>query len=148
MAKASVAVAYNLLCTLGVPVARTVDIFDVPKSHRKPFMAKARGMVTRNKLLQRICRKLARYNIVAVKRAPFDFVVAVPEENMRIIGGVADEHEATLNQRVDEILSLSKVVKAHPVLVTENLKPLDKDIPCISSEELSKIKRPEDLCKN
>ena len=148
MAKASVTAAYNLLCTLGVPVAKTVNIFEATKNQRKPFMARARGLITKNKLLQRIFRKLADYNIVAVKKAPFDFVITVPEENMRIIGGVAGESETMLSQRVDEILSLSKVVKAHPVLVTENPKPLDKDIPCISSGELLKIKSPEDLCKH
>ena len=148
MAKSSVTAAYNLLCTLGVPVAKTVNIFDATRNRRRPFMARARGLITRNKLLQRIFRKLAGYNMVAVKKAPFDFVITIPEENMRIIGGVEGGRETALSQRVDEILSLSKVVRAHPVFVTENPKPLDKDIPCIQSGELSKIKRPEDLCKN
>jgi putative transcriptional regulator len=148
MAKASVTAAYNLLCTLGVPVAKPVNIFETSRSPRKPFMTKARQMFTQNKLLQRIFKKLASYNIVAVKKAPFDFVVTVPEENMKIIGGVADKDEATLNRRVEEILSLSKVVQAHPVIVTDGQKPpLDKDIPCVNSEEISKIKSPEDLCK-
>lgn len=148
MAKASVTAAYNLLYTLKVPVAKTVNIFEVPKKQRKIFIARTRGLIIRNKLLQRIFKKLAGNNIVAVKKAPFDFVIAVPEENMRIIGGVAGESETALSQRVDEILSFSKVVKAHPVLVTENQKPLDKDVPCIPSGELSRIKRPEDLCKH
>jgi predicted transcriptional regulator len=60
---------------------------------------------------------------------------------------VAEEKELKLKRRVDEILSLSKVVQAHPVLVTENQKNVDKEISCISSDELSKIKSPEDLCK-
>lgn len=148
IAKASVTVAYNLLYTLGAPVAKTVNIFEMRKNHRRPFMAKARGLITRNRLLQRIFRKLADYNIVAVERAPFDFVITVPEENMRIIGGVESDGEKALSRRVDEILSLSKVVRAHPILVLENPKPLDRDIPCIPGEELSKIRRPEDLCKH
>jgi putative transcriptional regulator len=147
MAKASVTAAYNLLCTLGVPMAKPVNIFENPKNRRRPFMAKARRMITRNKLLQRIFKRLTGCNIVAVKKAPFDFVITVPEENMRIIGGVAQNGEKALSQRVDEILSLSKVVQAHPVLVTEYSKPLDKDIACIPSGEISKIKCPEDLCK-
>ncbi|MGB9684560.1 MAG: hypothetical protein ACPL1Z_06485, partial [Candidatus Bathyarchaeales archaeon] len=119
------------------------------KRQRKPFMARARQIIIRNKLLQKIFKKLAGYNLVAVKKAPFDFVITVPEENMKIIGGiVSDKEEATLNQRVDEILSLSKVVQAHPILVTEGQKPsLDKDISCVKGEELSKIKCPEDLRK-
>ncbi len=149
MAKASVTAAYNLLCTLGIPVARPVNIFEKPQSHRKHFIAKARQMFVRNKLMQRIFKKLSGCNFVAVKKAPFDFVVTVPEENMKIIGGVADnDKEAALNRRVAEILSLSKIVQAHPILVTEGREPpLDGEITCVNGEEISKIKRPEDLCK-
>ncbi|MEM1539832.1 MAG: helix-turn-helix domain-containing protein [Candidatus Bathyarchaeia archaeon] len=148
MARASVTVAYNLLCTLGIPVAKPVNIFEAPMSHRKTLTARARRIITRNRLLQRIFRKLAGYNIVAVRKAPFDFVITVPDENMKIIGGVADGKEEALNRRVEEILSLSKVVQAYPVLVTEGRKPqLGEDISCIKGEEISKIKSPEDLCK-
>jgi putative transcriptional regulator len=148
MAKASVTVAYNLLCTLGIPVAKPVNIFEAPRSQRKTIIARARRIITKNRLLQRIFKKLASYNIVAVKKAPFDFVITVPEENMKIIGGVVNNGEKTLGRRVDEILSLSKVVQAHPVLVTDGQKPLpNKDISCVKSDELSKIKCPEDLCK-
>ncbi|MEM1566527.1 MAG: helix-turn-helix domain-containing protein [Candidatus Bathyarchaeia archaeon] len=148
MAKASVTAAYNLLCTLGVPVARPVNIFEAPKSRRKPFVTRARQIFTRNKLLQKIFKKLAGCSIVAVKKAPFDFVVTVPEKNVKIIGGVASDQEETLSQRVEEILSLSEIVQAHPILITDgrNLS-LDKDIPCVNGEEISKIKGPEDLCK-
>jgi putative transcriptional regulator len=148
MAKASVTVAYNLLCTLGVPVAKPVNIFEAPRSQRKTIIARARRIITKNRLLQRIFKKLAGYNIVAVKKAPFDFVITVPEENMKIIGGVANSEEKTLDRRVEEILSLSRVVQAHPVLVTDGQKPLpNKDISCVKSDEISKIKCPEDLCK-
>jgi putative transcriptional regulator len=148
MAKASVTVAYNLLCTLGVPVAKPVNIFEAPRSQRKTIIARARRIITKNRLLQRFFKKLAGYNIVAVKKAPFDFVITVPEENMKIIGGVANSEEKTLSRRVEEILSLSKVVQAHPVLVTDGQKPLpNKDISCVKSDEISKIKCPEDLCK-
>ncbi|MGQ9538616.1 MAG: transcriptional regulator [Candidatus Bathycorpusculaceae bacterium] len=148
MAKASVTTAYNLLCTLGIPVAKSVNIFEAAKTHRKPFMTRARQMIVRNKLLQKIFKKLAGYNLVAVKKAPFDFVITVPEKNMKIIGGIVSDEEEALNQRVDEILSLSKVVQAHPILVTNGRKPpLDKDIPYVKGEELLKIKRPEDLRK-
>lgn len=147
MAKASVSAAYNLLRTLGVPIAKPVNIFEAPKNRQKPFKRRAKQIFTRNKLVQRIFKKLAGCNIVAVKRAPFDFVVTVPEENVKIIGGVADCQDTKLTRRVEEILSLSKVVQAHPVLVTNGQKPqLDKDIPCVDSKEISKIKSPEELC--
>jgi predicted transcriptional regulator len=132
----------------GSPVAKPVDIFGAPRSQRKTIIARARRIITKNRLLQRVFKKLAGYNIVAVKKAPFDFVITVPEENMKIIGGVANSEEKTLSRRVEEILSLSKVVQAHPVLVTDGQKPLpNKDISCVKSDEISKIKCPEDLCK-
>jgi hypothetical protein len=46
---------------------------------------------------------------------------------------------------VDEILSVSKVVSAHPILITEGQEPANKDILCISSEKLSRIEDPADL---
>jgi putative transcriptional regulator len=148
MAKASVTAAYNLVWTLGIPVAKPINIFEKSRNHRKCFLTKARHVVSRYKLIQKILGKFARCNIKTVKKAPFDFVITVPEEKMRIIGGIADSKERELNKRVDEILSVSKVVQAHPVLITEGQKPLNQDIACIYKEELSKIKTPEDLISN
>jgi len=148
MAKASVTAAYNLMCTLGIPVAKSINIFERSKDQRKCFLTAAKNVIARNKLVQKIIRKLTRYNVTTVKRAPFDFVITVPEENMRIIGGVAKNKEQELNRRVDEILSISRVVKAHPILITEGQKPSNREISCINSEEISKIRNPEDLiCK-
>jgi putative transcriptional regulator len=147
MAKASVTAAYNLIYTLGIPVAKSVNIFEKSRNQRKCFLSKAGQAIARNKLLQKIFRKFSRYNITAVKKAPFDFVVNVPEDKMRIIGGVASNDEKELNRRVDEILSVSKIVRAHPILITEGRKPTSKDISCIYKEEISKIKNPEDLIR-
>lgn len=147
LAKASVTAAYNLIYTLGIPVAKSVNIFEKSKAQRKCFLSRAGQAIARNKLLQRIFRKFARYNFTAVKKAPFDFVVTVPEEKMRIIGGVANDHEKELNKRVDEIISVSKIVRAYPILITEGRKPTNKDISCIYKEEIAKIKNPEDLIR-
>lgn len=145
MAKASVSVAYDLISLLGIPIAKPINMFKKSKNQHKCFLTTARQVITRNKLLRKISRKLARYDITAVKKAPFDFVINFQEEKMRIIGGVADNKERELNRRVDEILSVSRVIQAHPVLVTEGQKPSNKDILCIDSKEISKIKSLEDL---
>lgn len=145
MAKASVTAAYNMIWILGVPVAKPINVFEESRNQRKCFLTAAKRVIARNKLLQRIFRKLARCNITTVRKAPFDFVVNVPEEKMKIIGGVADDKERELNRRVDEILSVSKVVQAHPVLITEGQRPPNREISCICSKDLSKIKNPEDL---
>jgi len=147
MAKASVTAAYNLIWALGIPVANPIDVFEKSKEQRK-FLTTARNVIARNKLLRKIFRKLSRCNLTAVKKAPFDFVVNIPEEKMRIIGGVANDNERELDRRVDEILSVSRVVQAHAILITDGQKPSNKDILCIHSEELSKIRSPEDLILN
>ena len=145
MAKASVAAAYNLVWTLGVPVAKTVNVFEKSKNQRKCFLMKAKRVIERHRFLQKILTKLARCHIATVKKAPFDFVINAPEEKMRIIGGLANNKERELDRRVAEILSVSRVVKAYPILVTEGQELTNENILCISSEKFSKIKDPADL---
>ena len=67
---------------------------------------------------------------------------------MRIIGGVAGNNERELDRRINEILSVSRVVQAHAVLITEGQKLSNEEIFCISSEELDRIRNPEDLIAN
>jgi predicted transcriptional regulator len=67
---------------------------------------------------------------------------------MRIIGGIANSKELELDKRVDEILSVSRVVQARPILITEGQELSEKNIPCISSEEVSRMRDPEDLIAN
>jgi len=146
MAKASVAAAYNLIWALGIPVARSVNILEKPENQRKScVLTTARLMFTRNKILSKLLKRFVRYHVTAVKRAPFDFVISAPEKRMRIIGGIANMKEPELDARVDEILSVSKVTRARPILITEGQQQLEKDILCISSEDVSRIKNPEDL---
>jgi len=147
MAKASVTVAFNLIYTLGVPIAKPINVFEEAKNQRKCFILTAKSALVKNKFLKKIFRKFTRGKLATVKRAPFDFVITIPEEKMKIIGGVANDKESELHRRINEILSVSKVVKAHPILVTDERKYAEEDISCICTEELSKIKNPEDLIR-
>jgi putative transcriptional regulator len=148
MAKASVSAAYSLICILGIPVAKPMNLFKESNNQPKRLLTTAKRAITKNKLLQKIFKKLARYNIAAFKKAPFDFIIDVQEGKMKIIGGVVTNKERELGRRVNEILSVSRVVQAHPILITEGQKPLNKDILCIHYEEFSKIRDPEDLIVN
>ncbi len=148
MIKASVSAAYNLICILGIPVAKPINVFKKSKKQPKRFLITAKHVITKNKLLRKILKKLTRCNIAAFDKAPFDFMINVKEEKMRIIGGVANNKERELDRRVNEILSVSRVVHAHPILITEGQKQLNNDIPCIHCKELSEIKNPEDLITN
>jgi len=149
MAKASVSAAYSLMCILGIPVAKSMNPLEKSETQPKCFLTAAKRAIVRSRVLQRIFRKLAHHNVTAFKKAPFDFIITVEDEEMRIIGGVTSKKERDLDRRVNEILSVSRVVQAHPILITEGgQKTLSKDILCLRSEELSRIKDPEDLIVN
>jgi putative transcriptional regulator len=144
MAKASVVAAYNMVYTLGMPVAKPLNVLEKARIKHKCFLTEKLSTV-KNKLLQRMLKKFALYRLMAVRKAPFDFILNIHEEDVKIIGGVATEKEKELDKRVGEILSVSRVVKAHSVLITDNNHLPKKDIACISKDELSKIRNPEDL---
>lgn len=149
MAKASVTAAYKLISTLGIPVARSVNVLEKPAKQRECLLlTTARRVIAKNKLLMKIFTKFDQQGIMTVRRAPFDFIINVPESNTRIIGGIADSKEEHLDRRVDEILSVTKIVQAHPILITDGQEPSHKDISCIHSEDLSKVKSFEELISN
>lgn len=147
MAKASVTVAYNLISTLGVPLAKPINVFEKTHCEAKAcFLSTARRAIARSNILQRIIKKFPHYRIATVKKAPFDFLMSASENKTTILGGVvAEPKEKQLDQRVDEILSVSRVVQAHPILITAGQEPANKCISCIHSDEFSKIRSPEDL---
>jgi putative transcriptional regulator len=149
MAKASVTAAYKLVWTLGIPVARPVNILEKSRAQRKYcILTTARRVFAKNKLLLRIFKRFARWRVATFKKAPFDFVISVPEEDTMIVGGVTNRNERGLDRRLDEILSVSRVVGARPIFITDGHEPAGKDIPCISREEASRIRSPEDLMVN
>ncbi len=146
MAKASVAVAYKLIWTLGIPVAKPMNVLDCSKSRHECFLfSSAKRAFARNNVLRRICRVFKRCHVVAFKKAPFDFVINSTKDDLRIIGGLACKRELTLDERINEILSVSRVVGAHPFLVTEGESISKKEIPCISSDDISRCEDPKDL---
>ncbi len=142
MAKASVSAAYNLISTLGIPVAKPVNVFDPQRNRRKcAFLSKLNGMLSKSSFLMGIFRKLEHINVTIVKKAPFDFVIVCPDGKKRIIGGVSIAKEQNLEMRANEILSISNVVKAHPIMITDGQKLSNNDVPCIKKEEQEKKER-------
>jgi putative transcriptional regulator len=146
MAKASVSAAYNLEWILGVPVVKGIDIFK-PAPPETGFFATAKRWIIRNRLLQRVLKRLivCDFKVAATTRAPFDFIARAPVADLNIIGGVAHRTERNLDQRIEEMISLSDVLEAQPVFITDgNLTP-QSDIPLISSNDLEQIQLAEDL---
>lgn len=146
MAKASVQTAYNLIWALGTPVAKPINMFEKSKSGSKcQLLAKAKRIIERNRLFYRIFKRLSHCNITTVSKAPFDFVLDIPSGEKRIIGGLATNEERGLDRRVQEILSISEIVHAHPILLTQGQEPANRSISCLQCDEIAKVSSPEDL---
>jgi len=146
MAKASVSAAYNLEWMLSIPVVKPIDIFKpVPPS--VGFFATAKRLIIRNRFLRTVLKRLilCNFKVAATTRAPFDFIAQPPNENVNIIGGVTHRGERNIDQRAEEILSISHVVKAQPLFITDGKLVPYSDIPLIRSDELEKIRLAEDL---
>jgi putative transcriptional regulator len=145
MAKASVKSAYKLAETLGVPVAKPIDVLKRIRKQRQCLLIKAKHAITGKMLLQKVFRKFAFCDISPVYRAPFDFIMNVPNDKRVIVGGVAVAGEKNLDKRMEEIVSVCQVIRARPVLITEKLKMSGKNVSCVCMDELSAMRMPEDL---
>jgi putative transcriptional regulator len=151
MAKASVTSAYNLAKTLGIPVATPINVLEKTQKQRRYLLMKAEHAIAGQPLLVKVFkvfRKFAFCDISPILKAPFDFIMNIPNENYVIVGSIAINGERHLSKRMKEILSVCRVVNAHPVLITEKRKPLSKDISCVCMDELSAMHTPEDLIAN
>ncbi len=146
MAKASVSVAYKLEWILGVPLVQPIDVLQ-RGAQGKGFLAAAKRMIVKNRFLKAVLRRLSRFgvSVTPAERAPFDFIVQFPEEQLKIIGGVIDGKEQDVDQRTKEIISISEVVEAHPVLITNGQQAPNSDIPLIPYGELIGIRYLKEL---
>lgn len=146
MAKASVSTAYKLEWFLGMPVVKPIDIFAQVHTTRS-FLAVAKRVLVRNRLLNRVLRWLKRCHFEAfpARKAPFDFIAECSETKLSIIGGVTCWSDRNLDMRTKEILSVSEIVGAKPVFITDGKQIPDNDIPLLYHKELSKMKDSKDL---
>lgn len=146
MAKASVSAAYSLEWILGIPVAQPIDPFQ-KSPQASGFLAATKRMIVRNRLLQTVMKKLAYFNfkVSPIKRAPFDFIAQCPKEQRNIVGGVTCRKERNVDQRTEEILSVSKIVGAHSVFITDGKQAPNNSISTVNCEELRRMNCAEDL---
>ena len=145
MAKASVSSAYNLAKVLGVPVVKPINVLKKAGKKSACLLWKAKRAIVYRSLLRRFLCKFANCDFSVVQKAPFDFVMNIPDENCVIVGGIAGEGESALDARAEEMLSVSRVVNAHPMLITEKKKRFGDDFICISLDELALMRSPLDL---
>jgi putative transcriptional regulator len=145
MARASVKSAYKLAETLGVPVAKPINVLERIQSHRHCLLVKAKQAAASETLLQKVLSKFAFCDVFPVFRAPFDFIINVSDSNCVIVGGVAVNDERNLDNRMEEIISVSRVIHAHPVLIMEKPRVSNVNLSYICMDELSLMRSPEDL---
>jgi putative transcriptional regulator len=145
MAKASVSTAYKLEWVLGVPVIKPIDIFQYPAAS-EGFLATARRIISESRFLQFVIRKLLQFNfaVFQIKRAPFDFIAKAPEMPTSLIGAVSHEKEKNFEIRTEEIVSISKIVEAQPILVSDSQR-ISPNIPLINREDFENMECCEDL---
>jgi len=146
MVKASVSAAYNLEWLLGIPVVKPIDIFK-PVPPEAGFFATAKRLIIRNRFLKTVLKRLILWDfkVAATTRAPFDFIAQPPNDEVTIIGGVTRRGERTINDRAEEILSVSDVLDAQPLFITDGKLVPETDIPLIDSQELGRMHLAEDL---
>ena len=146
MAKASVSTAYKLEWVLGEPVVKPIDIFQYPEQIGG-FLAAAKRIINESRFLQFVIRKLLQFNFIVfqTKRAPFDFVAKTPETETNLLWAVACEKERNFEGRTEEIVSVSKIVEAQPIFVTDSEKVPADNVPFIHKKDFEKFKCPEDL---
>ena len=145
MAKASVKSAYKLAETLGVPVAKPINILERKRKHHQCLLMKARNAIIRKVLLQKVLKKLSFCDISPVYRAPFDFVMNYTGDKRVIVGSIVTRKEKSLNKRIEEIVSVCKVLRAYPVLITEKSNFSGDKVFSISMDDLSAMQTPEDM---
>jgi len=145
-AKASVETAYKLEWVWGIPVVKPLDIFSYPEGN-EGLIATARRIISGSRFLQFVVKKLIQFNFAVfhLKRAPFDFVARNSEDEICLIGAVAHENERRFDVRTEEIISVSKILEAQPVFVTDSKRVCVENVPLICREDLERINCSEDL---
>lgn len=146
MAKASVLTAYKLEWVLGMPVIKPIDIFQYSENP-EGFLSAAKRIISESRFLQFVIRKLLQFNfsVFQLKQAPFDFVAKLPKSRICLLVTAAYEEDQNFEVRTEEIVSISKVVGAQPIFVTDSKKISIDNVPLIHREDLEKIASPEDF---
>ena len=148
MTRASVSSAYQLEKILGATLVRTLDILGPPSTSPS-----AEGSVlgdcvgVRNRLLQSILGKLTQFGleVLPMSKAPFDFTAECPREGLRIVGGLFRRKERLLKDRVKEVLSVSRIVGASPLLLGEGNSSALQDVAFLNCDDLVRMRNREEL---
>lgn len=145
MTRASVAAAYQLAETLGVPIAKSINILEANPNNQDALEPNSHpdnlGNNDGNRFLNYVFEKFSKFGlkVFASNRSPFDFVAFCPDTKLRLIGGILSENDGHADDRVEEISSLGKVMGAKLVLLGNGGSSDNHGIAFLSYDELEKI---------
>jgi len=140
--QASVSAAYKLEKILGVPFVKTINVFESPMESRDDDgFSLGDCKDAGDPFIHLILKKLIRFElkISLVSRAPFDFTADCPQMRFKIIGGIFKRKERYIKERVEEIISLSRIVKAKPLLLGKEKITIPEDVAFLNYDEIAKI---------
>lgn len=150
MTRVSVTAAYQLAETLGVPIVKSINVLEnnidnngAPKINDHP---NNKSHNVGNHFLRHVLEKLGKFgwDVYATNRSPFDFAAFRPRARLRLIGGVVEEREEGATDRVEEIASLGKVIKAKPVLLGREVAG-NRGVTFLSIDDLEKMPHSQKL---
>ncbi|MBS7614580.1 helix-turn-helix domain-containing protein [Candidatus Bathyarchaeota archaeon] len=147
LTRASVAVAYKLTEILGVPLVKTINILRNNQDDQKTDIDFQQSNCMKNKLHRLIMDKFAQleFKVTQLRRVPFDFAASCPKTNLRIIGSFLRKKRQDTNNQVEEIMSLSELIKARPVFFGINRKNTPRNVPFLGLKELTKLSKKDEL---
>jgi putative transcriptional regulator len=148
MTRVSVSTAYELEKILGAPLVETIDIFEASSKDPAASSSTPKGWASAgSRLLQSILSKLTQFGfkVLPTDRAPFDFAAECASEKFAVIGGLFERNERFLRERVSEILSLSGIVGARPLLLCRERMAAMEDVGFVNYDELANMKDREEL---
>ncbi len=143
--KATVISAYKLAETLGIPVAKPINVLAKTTKQPESLLFQSKHDLMTKILLRQLFRKFSSCDISPIHHAPFDFIMKIPKENYLIIGGVASTEETDLESRVKEILIICRAIYAYPVLIAEKSNNHHLNLCSFSVKDLRVIRSPEEL---
>ena len=85
------------------------------------------------------------FDVAPTRKAPFDFIVRTPGNSRSILGGVPRKNERNVDQRAEEIVSVSKVIDAQPVFITDGKQFPNNGISLVHSTDLERLEHPEEF---
>lgn len=145
--RASVSAAYRLEEVLGVPLAKTIDIFKLkpqsPISNNYSVNCKNSDQYLPNSIQKMMSR--LNLDVSTFVRSPFDFIAFCSQKGYKILGGIFSNEENKTEDRIEEIISVCSITHAKPLILAQEGSLTHEEATFIAYDELETITGRKDL---